>query len=84
VTSPMARGLFRRAILEIPFAFEAVSASEADLAMAGTISRYWVDFVKAGDPNGGGQPAWPCYDPATGCDCRSSSHCCEREIRALR
>jgi para-nitrobenzyl esterase len=41
-------------------------ASEADLAMARTMSGYWVDFVKAGDPNGGGRPAWPRYDPARG------------------
>lgn len=57
---------------EIPFAFDTVSAlfkdkaSEADLAMAGTISGYWVDFVKAGDPNGGGRPAWPHFNLATG------------------
>jgi para-nitrobenzyl esterase len=57
---------------EVPFAFDRVSAlmndkaSEADLAMARTMSGYWVDFVKAGDPNGGGRPAWPRYDPARG------------------
>jgi para-nitrobenzyl esterase len=56
---------------EIPFALGAVSAflknkaSKADLAMARTISGYWVDFVKNGDPNGGGRPAWPRYNPAT-------------------
>ena len=57
---------------EIPFALGAVSAlmknkaSKADLAMADTISGYWVDFVKNGDPNGRGRPAWPRYNPATG------------------
>lgn len=57
---------------EVPFAFDTVSAlmkdkaSEADLAMARTMSGYWVDFVKAGDPNGGGWPVWPRYDPVTG------------------
>jgi para-nitrobenzyl esterase len=57
---------------EVPFAFDMVSAlfrdkaSEADLAMARTMSGYWIDFVKAGDPNSGGRPVWPRYDPATG------------------
>jgi para-nitrobenzyl esterase len=57
---------------EVPFVFDMVGAlfrdkaSEADLAMARTMSGYWIDFVKAGDPNGGGRPVWPRYDPATG------------------
>ena len=57
---------------EIPFVLGAVNgllknrASKADLAMARTISGYWVDFVKNGDPNGGGRPAWLRYNPATG------------------
>ena len=26
---------------------------------------YWTNFAKAGDPNGGGEPAWPRYTLAT-------------------
>jgi para-nitrobenzyl esterase len=57
---------------EILFVFDAVAASlkekasGADVAMGKTMSGYWVDFVKTGNPNGGGRPAWPRYDPAMG------------------
>ena len=56
---------------EIGFAFDSVQvplkdkATKADLAMAGTMSGYWVAFVKSGDPNGGSRPEWPKYDLAT-------------------
>ncbi len=56
---------------EIVFAFDCPGAilkekvTDADLSMARTMSGYWVDFVKTGDPNGGGRPAWPRYDPAS-------------------
>lgn len=36
-----------------------------DNAMGATISRYLVNFVKTGDPNGRGLPTWPRYSPAT-------------------
>jgi para-nitrobenzyl esterase len=52
--------------LDVVSALMKDKVSEANLAMARTISGYWVDFVKAGDPNGGCRPAWPRYDPATG------------------
>lgn len=62
---------------EIPYVFDtygapyiamvsarhAGEASAADLAMARTIQDYWVNFAKAGDPNGPGLPPWPRYDP---------------------
>lgn len=55
---------------EIPFVFHTVKAkygdqlTKADDAMSEMVHAYWVDFVKNGDPNGAGRPAWPAYDPA--------------------
>ncbi len=40
-------------------------ATNADMEMGRVVSGYWVDFVMTGDPNGGGRPRWPTYDPAT-------------------
>jgi len=35
-----------------------------DRWLADTMSSYWTNFVKAGDPNGPGLPRWPRFDPA--------------------
>jgi para-nitrobenzyl esterase len=54
---------------EILFAFDYAgpflkeAATPADAAMAKSTSGYWVDFVKSGNPNGGGRIEWPRYDP---------------------
>jgi para-nitrobenzyl esterase len=37
----------------------------ADLAWADTVRAYWINFAKAGDPNGEGLPEWPRYDSQT-------------------
>jgi len=33
-----------------------------DYSLAGTMSDYWVNFVKSGNPNGPGLPNWPQYN----------------------
>ena len=56
---------------EIPYVFNVVPSSDpreagfaytdADRKLANAMSRYWVNFVKTGDPNGAGLPKWPAY-----------------------
>ena len=56
---------------EIVYAFDGVAAvfkdkaSPADVAMGRTVSGYWADFARTGDPNGDGRPKWPTYDATT-------------------
>ncbi len=35
----------------------------ADRTLSADLMRYWVDFVKSGDPNGAGLPTWPAMEP---------------------
>jgi para-nitrobenzyl esterase len=35
--------------------------SAADRALADAMARYWTNFVKTGDPNGGALPTWPAF-----------------------
>jgi para-nitrobenzyl esterase len=56
---------------DIPFFFDTAAikygdkATRRDRAMGKAISAYLVNFAKRGDPNGGGQPAWPRYAGAS-------------------
>ncbi|MEE4184347.1 MAG: carboxylesterase family protein [Gammaproteobacteria bacterium] len=38
--------------------------SVGDRERSQLMSRYWVQFARTGDPNGGGRPPWPAYTPA--------------------
>lgn len=50
---------------EIPYVFETLAAApqrhftSLDRTISRRMSRYWVDFVKTGNPNGPGLPHWP-------------------------
>ena len=55
---------------EIPYVFDTLDASperpfgELDRKLAAQMGAYWVNFVKTGNPNGAGLPAWPAYRQA--------------------
>jgi para-nitrobenzyl esterase len=38
-----------------------VDVTAADLTLADVMQRYWVNFVKTGNPNGAGLPTWPVF-----------------------
>jgi para-nitrobenzyl esterase len=52
---------------DLPYYFDnadvkyAAATTPRDMRIGGAISRYLVNFVKTGNPNGPGLPAWPAY-----------------------
>ena len=72
---PRARELQAFHAAEIPYVFNVVPSTDpreagfaytaADRQLADSMSRYWVNFVSTGDPNGRGLPRWPAYRPDT-------------------
>jgi para-nitrobenzyl esterase len=56
---------------EVPFALHTLHLwkrpwREVDFAVEKTMSDYWVNFVKTGNPNGEGLPEWSVYDKSSG------------------
>lgn len=56
---------------EVPFALHTLHMwkrqwREVDFAVEKTMSDYWVNFVKTGNPNGEGLPEWISYDKSSG------------------
>ena len=51
---------------EIPYAFNSLDAlpqpwTAEDRRIAETMSSYWANIIKTGNPNGPGLPTWPAY-----------------------
>lgn len=55
---------------EVPYVFNTLNQSkrpwtDQDRKLAELAGSYWVNFMKAGDPNGKGLPTWPAYSSSS-------------------
>jgi len=55
---------------EVPYVFQTIDRVDRpwepiDRQIAETVSAYWSNFAKSGDPNGDGLAAWPSYAPGS-------------------
>ena len=51
---------------EVPYVFQTIDKLDrpwepTDRALSDTVSSYWTNFAKKGDPNGATLPTWPAY-----------------------
>jgi para-nitrobenzyl esterase len=57
--------------VDVPYVFQTLDGKDpkltaGDRAISETVSSYWTNFAKRGDPNGPGLPAWPRFTERDG------------------